>query len=146
MWALSAYNASSAYIVAAPVVDIKGLHADLGAGFGAVYEVALADVDTGMIAGTRDTEDHDIPGAQIVASYLGPCSGLIPAYAGDRDAMSAVTPEHESRTVESAGGGGAAVNIRSSDLSQGRLGDGCPGMPDSLAVLYRVTNTLLGTA
>ena len=110
-----------------------------------MHEVALADVDTGMIPGTRNTEDHDVSGTQIVAADLGSCPGLVPADTRNGDTVSAVTPEDEAGTVEAPGRRGSAVNVGASDLLQGRLCDGGPHT-DSLAALCRVTEALFGAA
>ena len=118
-------NAACGDVVAVPVVDGKRFYAHPGAGFGAVNEVVLADVDARMVAGAGNAEDHNVAGAQAVAGDALTGIGLIAADAWNADAVGGAGPVHESGAVEALGWGGSAEDVRATELTFGRGGDGC---------------------
>ena len=120
-------DATGRDIVAIPVVDGQRFDAYACPGLGAVHKVVLTDVDTRMIAGTRNSEDDDIAGTQIASCDSPAGTGLIAADAGNGNAVAGAGPVDQSGAVEAPGRRSSAGNIGAAELAFGRGGYGGAG-------------------
>lgn len=120
----SACHAAGRDVIAVPVFDGQRFDAHAGARLGTVNEAVLADIDAGVVAGTRDAEHHDVSRAQAASGNALSHAGLITADARHVDAVSGAGPVDETGAVEASGRGRTAGNIGTAELALGRGGNG----------------------
>lgn len=106
-------------IVAVPVADGKRFNTYPRSGLGTVHKVVLTDVNARVISGTRNPEHHNVAGAEVAAPDALSGTGLIPADAGNGNAVSGTGPVDKAGAVETSGGRSAPGNIGATKLTLG---------------------------
>ena len=136
----SARHPSGRDVVAIPVAHRQRFNAHAGAGLWAVNEAVLSHINAGMVAGTGNTEHHNVAGTQTAPRDASAHGSLISADARHVNAVAGAGPVHKAGAVEPLGRGRATGNVGAAELTFGRGGNG--GAAGAYAALRTVLRSV----